>query len=201
MLGVRLPKSTISNWCAGVSLPDWYEEKIEKLNAKNFSRAQKISHVAIQLKKEELLKSIYQNNKHLTYKAKDAEIQKMLLAILYLGEGSKWKSHRGLMLGSSDSDIIRLYISLLEKCYGILPTKLCCRISFRADQDLSQLQKYWAQITSIPLKNFYKSIPDPRTKGKPTKKRDYKGVAVISCAGTHIQLELEMIPKIILAGL
>ena len=200
-LKINLPKSTISSWCNGVKLPDWYEEKIEKLNAKSFSRAQKVSRIARQLKQEKLLRSLFDNNKNLVYKIKDIEIRKMLLAMLYLGEGSKWKSHRGLMLGSSDPDIIKMYVRLLEQCYDIPPSKLCCRVSYRADQDLAQLQRYWAQVTSIPLNNFYKSIPDPRTIGKPTKRKDYKGVAVISCAGTHIQLELEMIPEILLAGL
>lgn len=200
-LHVSLPKSTISNWCSNVSLPDWYEAKIEKLNAKNFSRAQKVSRIANQLKREKLLNDLHDNNRHLIHKVKDIEVRKMLLAMLYLGEGSKWKSHRGLMLGSSDPDIIRLYIRLLEQCYGIPVTKLSCWVGHRADQNLTQLKRYWAKITSISLKKFYKSIPDPRTVGKPTKRKDYKGVAVISCAGTHIQLELEMIPKIILAGL
>ena len=31
-LNVKLPKSTISDWCRGVSLPKWYQVKIDKLN-------------------------------------------------------------------------------------------------------------------------------------------------------------------------
>ena len=152
-------------------------------------------------KRERLLHVLGANVASLQEKLKDADVLKLLLSMLYLGEGSKWKSHRGLVLGSSNPDIIRLYIRLLNICYGITTEKLKCRVSYRADQDIHVLQTYWSQITSIPLDNFYKTIPDPRTVGKPTKHQDYKGVAVISCAGTHIQLELEMIPKVILKGL
>ena len=61
-----------------------------------------------------------------------------------------------------------------------------------------ELQEYWSRAAGIPLENFYKSIPDPRTVGKPTKDGNYKGVCVIMGGSTAIQLELEMIPKLIL---
>ena len=125
----------------------------------------------------------------------------MLLAFLYLGEGSKWHSHKGLTLGSSSENIILLYIKLLNVCYKIDPKNLKCRVSYRADQNINKLERYWSRATSIPLKNFYKTIPDPRTIGKPTKKKSYKGVCVVMTGHTDIQLELEMIPEIILKGL
>ncbi|MDO8582220.1 MAG: hypothetical protein Q7S16_05105, partial [bacterium] len=134
-------------------------------------------------------------------KIKDKSTLKLALAFLYLGEGSKWRSHSGAMLGSSDPDIIRLYIRLLGLCYGIQSNRLKCRVSYRTDQDINYLQKYWSEVSGIPLVNFYKTKPDPRTKGKPTKKLDYMGVCVITGAGTNIQLELELIPKLVLKGL
>lgn len=201
VLGIKMPKSTLSNWCSNVTLPEWYHDKINQLNAQNFSKVRKIAMTANKLKQKVLLDELAETNRYLKDKLGSNDVLKMLLAVLYLGEGSKWRSHRGLMLGSSDPNIIRLYIRLLQLCYGITPEKLSCRVSYRADQDIRLLEKYWAHVTSISLKNFYKTIPDPRTVGRPTKQKDYKGVAVISCAGTRIQLELEMIPKIILEGL
>lgn len=125
----------------------------------------------------------------------------MILSFLYLGEGAKRGSHSGIQLGSSDQDIIKLYLRLLKRCYKINPAQLKCRISYRADQDIRSLEEYWSKITKIPLSNFYKTIPDPRTAGKPTKNSDYKGVCVISGSRSYIQLELETISKIILKGL
>ena len=134
-------------------------------------------------------------------KVVDRDVQKIMLAMLYLGEGSKWRSHSGLMLGSSDPSIIKLYVGLLGVCYGIEVDRLKCRVSYRADQDIRALEHYWAKIIGIPLKNFYKTKPDPRTIGKPTKRSDYKGVCVVHCGNTKIQHELEMIPKLLLTGL
>lgn len=201
ILKIRLPKSTISSWCGDVTLPEWYCEKIKKLNNSNFSKAQKMAWASNKVKRERLLSRLFERNEHLADKIKDKDLLKMILATLYLGEGAKWRSHRGLQLGSSDPNIILLYMKLLERCYGIIPTQLKCWIGYRADQNIKTLKKYWSKITRISLENFYKSKPDSRTVGKPTKRKDYHGVCVISCAGTHIQLELEAIPEIILRGL
>lgn len=196
-----IPKSTLSDWCSDVVLPQWYQEKVNMLNSKNFSKAQKMAWASNKLKREKLLQKLLENNEYLIRKLNDKDFLKMLLAVLYIAEGSKWKSHRGLLLGNSNPDIIRLYIRLLNLCYGIDLKKLKCRIGYRADQNLHFLKRYWSRITGIPIRNFYKTKPDPRTIGKITKNKHYKGVCVISCAGTHIQLELEAIPKIILKGI
>lgn len=200
-LNTRLPKSTLSSWCSDVELPLWYQDKVEQLNRKSFSKAQKMAWVSNKIKRERLLTSLLENNKYLLQKTKDKDVLKITLAMLYLGEGAKWRSHHGLQLGSSDSNIVRLYIKLLKICYGITPKQLKCRISYRADQNIKDLEKYWSQISRISLNNFYKTKPDPRTIGRVTKNKEYRGVCVVSCAGTHIQLELEAIPKIILTGL
>ncbi|TSC91647.1 MAG: Uncharacterized protein CEN90_445 [Parcubacteria group bacterium Licking1014_17] len=200
-LKISVPKSTISNWCSGVKLPSWYIDKLNRINKKNFSKAQKMAWVSCKIKRERFLNQIKQNISHLTNKIDDKDVLKTILSVLYLGEGTKWKSHRGLMLGNTDPATIKLYVRLLNICYGIKADSLKCRVSYRADQDIKSLEKYWAKTTGIPLKNFYKTIPDPRTVGKPTRRKNYKGVCVITCAGTHIQLELEAIPKLILSGL
>ena len=129
------------------------------------------------------------------------DVAKIALAMLYLGEGAKRRSHRGLMLGSSDPLIATLYIALLERCYDIRKANLKCRISYRADQNIDALENYWSHITGIPRKNFYKTIPDPRTSGKKTIKHNYHGVCVITCRGTDVQLELEQITHLLKKGL
>lgn len=201
-LRVDISKSTLSYWCRKVELPIWYKDKLKKLNSINSERGRKLAWLANKIKRERFLSNLMKNSEQLVSKVKDdKDVLKTLLSILYLGEGAKWRSHRGLQLGSSDPNIILLYIKLLNKCYRIPTRNLKCWISYRADQNINSLKNYWSKITGVPLENFFKSSPDPRTIGKPTLKKDYKGVCVISCAGTHIQLELEAIPGIILKGL
>lgn len=200
ILGIGIPKSTLSDWCKDVVLPYWYDKKIKELNNKSLSKAQKIAWASNKNKREVFLKSVEAGALKIV-SSLDKRNLKIILATLYLGEGAKWKGHSGLLLGSSDPNIILLYLELLDKCYGIKPRDLKCRISYRADQDIKKLEYFWSKITGISLKNFYKTKPDPRTIGKKTQNRSYKGVCVITCKGTNIQLELEQIIKILIKKL
>lgn len=201
ILNNRIPKSTLSYWCNKLILDKNSLHRLEKMKQRNLIKARVLAVLQNKKKQEMLLKEIENGISHMKNMTSNKDILKMLLAFLHLGEGAKWKSHRGLMLGSSDPTIIQLYMKFLKICYGIDKDKLRCRISYRADQDIRKLERYWAKITGVSLNNFYKTIPDPRTIGKVTRRKDYKGVCVVTCSGTRIQLELEMIPKIILAGL
>lgn len=199
-LCITTPKSTLSNWCKNVKLPKWYVSKIAKLNRKNLTYAQKIARISNERKRETFLNSLKSEAKK-TIEHLNKKWLKVILAALYLGEGAKWKGHSGLMLGSSDLNIILLYLKLLTKCYNIKPQEVKCRVSYRADQKIKELEKYWSEITKIPLENFYKTKPDPRTIGKKTLKKEYKGVCVLTCRGANIQLELEQITRLLLKKL
>ena len=54
-VGENIPKSTLSEWCRGVRLPDDYEQKIADLNLRNLSKALKVAMVANKLKRQRLL--------------------------------------------------------------------------------------------------------------------------------------------------
>ena len=144
----------------------------------------------------ELIKSVRNENSYLG-KLINKDIAKLLLAVLYLGEGKK-KSGL-LMLGSSDVNIIKLYIELLKKCYKITDDRIKCRISYRADQNIKHLTDFWSKELNLPIKNFYKTIPDPRTVGRNTKNKKYKGVCVVYILkSSRIHLELKIISEIIM---
>jgi hypothetical protein len=197
-LAKAVPKSTLSYWCRNVVLPDFYKVKLARLNEGNRAKGRQKAILSRINDRRALISEFRIKNKYLVRKlTNEIAIQRVALAILYYCEGNKWKSHRGLMLGSADPYLLKLYIKLLRSVYGIKGSCLRARVSHRADQNIRELENYWSGITGIPIKNFYKTIPDPRTTGRPTKNPDYKGVCVISCAGTKIQLELEEIVRIL----
>jgi hypothetical protein len=146
---------------------------------------------------EDKLAEMRVNSRYVTELIDNNEVAKIALAMLYLGEGAKWRSRRGPQLGSSDPRIITIYVHLLEKCYGIKKEMIRCMVQHRADQNGEELLRYWAKVIGIPATQFYPSYFDKRSVGKPTKRSDYKGVCAISCPGTHIQLELDIIADII----
>lgn len=84
-------------------------------------------------------------------------------------------------------------ISLLYKCFFISNDKFRVTIQCRADQNISELEKFWQSITSINRSQFYKTRIDKRTINKKTRKSNYMGVCVIDYFDTKIQLELEVL--------
>lgn len=195
-LNLNIPKSTLAYICKGLELPDYYSEKIRNLSINNLELAR--------LASAESAKSRFNKQEDLAreeaYKlASKLTPQSLLsaLAMLYLGEGSKRSGFRGLSLGSSDPLIINLYILLLDMVYGIPVKRLKARITYRADQNLTLLTEYWSNITGINKKDFYKTKPDPRTLGKPTKNTSYRGVCTIYCSGTDKQLALQMYAEVL----
>lgn len=196
-----IPQSTLSYWFKDIKTPSFYDEKIKKINEISRKKAYKVNKERRQNERAEFLELIIKENKNLLNRFENDKIfKKLALIMLYLGEGSRWKSHRGLMLGSSDPNIISLYIKLLEDVYSIPRSLMRARILYRADQDLRKLTSYWSKIIKFPKEHFYKTKFDPRTLGRPTKNKEYKGVCVITCAGTRIQLELEIIAKMLCGG-
>lgn len=194
-LGRSIPKTTLAYWCRKIPLsPDQIQGNIER-QLTHLAHARKLSVLQKHHAATEQLRVISLRSRAVVQRAKSSEVHLIALAMLYLGEGAKPGSHSGLALGSSDPNIIRLYITLLSICFSIGPDDLRCRVSFRADQDIAELQQYWSSVTGIPLNHFYKTSPDQRTIGKLTKRTDYRGVCVISCRGRVHQLELQQISR------
>lgn len=198
-LGRPIPKSTLSYICRDVILPATYKNKIERLNRKHLDIARQKALAVNRSNREKLITSI--RAKNLEFANLSEREAKIALAYLYLGEGSKRSTFRGLALGNSDPLVITAYIKLLQRCYDISPENIKVRILYRADQKLDQLESYWSEITGIPRNNFYKTKPDPRTIGRPTIRSDYKGVCVLYCKGADKQLELQIITDIIVENM
>ncbi len=196
-VGVQIPKGTLSYMCRGIVLSS--------------AQRKRIYDVMSVILEENRLKAVAANkrilrNKIDSYKHSNANIESFMqsreaklvaLSILYLGEGSKWASTRALRLGSSDPGMLRLYIGLLEECFGIGRDVLKCKVQHRADQDPEILIEFWASELRIPKAQFYPCFIDKRTIGKPTKKPGYHGVCAVYCAGTNVQLEIAEIAAII----
>lgn len=191
-------RSTISLWCRNVRLPESYPGKLSRIAKESREKARKVLDERATEERRLFAASVSRNNTKLLRLIKDdPDVQKIALTMLYLGEGAKWKGHRGLMLGSSDPSIVCLYVQLLKLVYAIPKEKLRVSVLYRADQDFNKLRRFWSKTLSIPSRQFYKSKPDPRTVGKPTRNKNYRGVCVITCGGTEKQLELELLSNLI----
>lgn len=195
-LNLKIPKSTLNFWCKNVPLPKNYAKRMRKLNVVNFGKARNIAIKMNKIKREEFLEKIRQTNLPIANKIMDMGTAKVALAMLCLGEASKY-GNSAFYLGNSDPKIITLFVELLIHCYNIDINKIRCTVQCRADQDTQKLEKYWQKITGIPKNNFYKTRIDPRTIGKPTQKPNYKGVLRVNYSNSYVQQELESLSNLI----
>jgi len=198
-LGVTIPKSTLTVWFSGLHITLSSQKRLDRVVTAKLKKAHRAALAANKKNRQKYWDRLENKILHLPkyLKGKDGvDIAKIILAVLYLGEGAKGKN-RSFMLGNSDPKVIRLYIELLRKCYPIDESKFRCTLQCRADQDISGLENFWSKVTSIPLNKFYKAKVDPRTIGKKSKKPGYKGVCRIDYFSADIYNEIEKIIEVV----
>ena len=199
-LGQRVPKGTLSGWFKELKLTLKQKNKLDENIAKKLKLAQVNGLQALAKRRNIYLRGILSDSQSYI-KNLDHTTQKLILSILYLGEGAKYRGTNSLRLGSADPRIIQLYLKLLNNCYEIDPLKVRIRIQCRDDQHPDLLEKYWREIINIPNVRFYPTYVDKRTKGKPTLKPNYNGVCTVEYFNTKIQLELEILSNLIIEAL
>lgn len=188
---LSIPKSTLSDWCKNVKLPKIYMERLALLNKQNLDKGRRMGIEISKIKREEFFEDLRKKNSRIAKKIVEKDVAKIALAMLCLGEASKYKPGRSFNISSSDHRIIILFIELLRTCFDFNLEKVRCTVQCRADQDTKKLEKYWVSVTEIPKRLFYKSRIDPRTIGKPTKKKDYMGVLRVDYLNSAVQHDLE----------
>lgn len=196
LLGIKIPKSTLSYWCQSVQMPKEHRERITRLSEKNLRIGRRRS-LERWKKVRQARESTFKNSNSKLFNTYDtnAETRKIALAMLYVAEGHKNRS--SIVFGNSDVDIIRIFLKLLRTVYDLDESKFRATVQCRADQDLNKLKIFWSKVTKIPLHQFSKSQIDKRTIGKPTKKIDYKGVCRIDYYSAYIDQELKYIARML----
>lgn len=195
-IGRNIPKGTLSYICKDIALPASYSSRLKHIMQTNAANAREKALVTNAKNLAQRYKLISERATKVALSEQALDFDKKCLAMLYIAEGSKYKSYRGLAMGSSDPDILRLFIGLLIRCYGKKIENFHARIQHRDDQNSLDLTHYWSEELGIPLNVFYKSYSDKRSIGRPTANPSYKGVCVISCSGADIQLELDAIARL-----
>jgi hypothetical protein len=195
-LGISIPKSTISYWCRDIATPKNYTRNIQSFIQSNLRNSRILAIKSKKKKYQQYISSLHDKNYSLGRLLEDSNVSKLVLAILYLAEGTK-KQRSSLTFGNSDPMIIRLFLNLLRKSYPLDESKFRCTLQCRADQNVSKLEKFWSTQTKIPLSRFYKARIDRRSIGKISRNMNYLGVCRLDYFSAHIFHELEVINGII----
>lgn len=200
-LGVKVPKSTFAYWFRDVQIPTLYIESLKRDNLKHLIKARKLSRDLRMLNRQNYLQGFFKRNLPLKDHLANPDIAKIVLTILYLGEGSKNPKRGGVVFGNSDPAIIKLFLTLMRRCYEIDEAKFRCTVQCRSDQNLEELNRFWARTTGIPLHQFYTPRIDSRSQGKKTEKRGYKGVCRLDYFSAEILIDLLSGIKVLTRGL
>ncbi len=196
-LSVKIPKATLSYWCKGVTLSVAAQKRIALLSAKNLERGRGRALEHKRLRRAEFVDNIKRDNRPVVdLMQSNMEAKKAVLAVLYLAEGSK-TNRASIMFGNSNPTTVKLFVELLRACFYIDESKFRATVQCRADQDPVALRKFWSKTIKIPESSFYKPHIDQRTNGKPTRKKDYKGVCRIDYFSSKLDFELKCIAGLI----
>ncbi|MBL7130109.1 MAG: hypothetical protein ISS45_01670 [Candidatus Omnitrophica bacterium] len=200
-LKMSIPKNTLSGWVRDIQLTKSQRKRIKEKEitcaAMGRSLAVKVNRIKIEKWKQEIRNKVRGFSK-LPFQNK--KMAKLICGIMYLCEGQKYPASRYLSFSNTDPKAIHIFLSLLKKGFLIRENKLRCHIGYRWDQDFNKLRLFWSNVTHIAEHQFFKSSPDKRTRGKPTRKLNYKGVCSIIYYDTNIQMELQSIGEAIMDG-
>lgn len=196
LLKAPIPRSTMSGWCKYVILAKSSRQRIARIVLNNMSVARRKSLVDRSRRRVQFWNALFQNSKRCVAVLSDRRAAKLVLAALFIGEGSK-KASSSLVFGNSNVHVIQLFLRLLRDCYIIDETKFRCTVQCRADQDQQRLVLFWSDVTGIPMNQFYRSRVDLRTVGKPSMQQGYKGVCRIDYFSADVYNELRTISSVL----
>ena len=191
-----LNKSTLSFWCKNIKMPKSYLIRLEKIKKENVRRARELALKSNKERREKYLEEIRKRAENVCVISNNKNVAKISLAMLYLGEGTK-ETNGSLTFANSNPDIIKLFLFFLRFCYKIDEKKLRCTVMCRADMNIKKLESFWSEATKIPLEKFYKTRVDPRSIGKKSKNKEYKGVCRIDYFSSDLFLEIKEIYSLI----
>lgn len=188
LLGI--PRSTLSGWLKDVVLTDIQREKLNqqwvqalikaRVGAVLYHREGKRKRMEKAQKDAQVVFSLINDQ--------DVNVLKLALAMLYAGEGHKKAGETSL--GNSDPKILRTYIALIDRTYGLNKSKLRLYLSLRADQDFKKELEFWSKSLNVGVEYFNKIAQyDKRTIGRKTFD-DYHGVCVVRYYDVSIKREL-----------
>ena len=182
-----VPRSTLSGWFKNVKLSDDHKFRLKqnsdlalvkaRVKASAWHRAQKASR--LQKAKEEaelVLKEVDIND----------SVGELAAAMLYLGEGAK---NNTTAIGNSNPLILKFFVAVLRKKYGLKSEQIRCELHLRADQKSDEMKDYWSKELDLPPSSFRTVVFDQRTAGRPTYP-GYRGVCIINCGNIAIQRKL-----------
>lgn len=199
-LGVSIPKGTLSYWLRLIRLSP-AAEQVRKTHLHRFNaHAREQARLAKLRTANEETARLENDNRYLKKILHEPNTAKLILAMLYACEGGKSIRNSKVCFGNSNPGLLALFLRLLRSCYPLDEKKFRCTIQTREDLAAFNPEGYWSHITGIPLTQFYRTRIDARSSGKPSTKKEYRGVCVVDYLSARVLKELLAIGRVITEG-
>lgn len=105
------------------------------------------------------------------------DLARLLVAVLYWCEGSKYPSSNVLAFSNSDQTLVSSFLGLLRRGFEIDENKLRAHLQLHTTHHQKRVLKYWSRLLDIDVNRFYKpTITNPT---KTMKRRNYLGTCTI----------------------
>ncbi len=102
---------------------------------------------------------------------------KILAAMLYWCEGSKYPSTSCVSFSNSDCDLVKSFLELIRLGFDLDESKFRVHLQLHTTHNKTVITRFWSELLNIPKEKFYKP-----TITKPTrrmKRIDYKGTCTV----------------------
>ena len=165
---LNVPESTVSIWCRNLE-----NSKLRSLVRNNEAKRQLFKEQDLWVTKKLNI---------------DNRTAKILSAIIYGCEGSKYPSTGYLALANCDPSLVLTFVNLLRRGFEIDNSKFRVHLQIHSNQNYSELVKFWSNLLDIPKCKFYKpTITTPNGKKHRT---NYLGTCTVRYYDYKLQLSL-----------
>ena len=196
---LALPKTTVQGWVKHVALTDTQHLRLKAKAIESAARGRPLAELAWQQKIDQWKAGIRSQVRHLaTLPFNNPHVAQLACGLLYICEGAKYPTSRGMSFANTDPRMVKLFLKLLREHFAIDEKKFRVRVMHRWDQDGERLKIFWSEVTAIPLNQFYPSYADRRTQGHPTRKAGYRGICSLQYVSTTLQYLLQAIGENVL---
>ncbi len=184
-LGVA--KGTVSVWVRDVSLSS---TQLQELGARSHARG------AIEKRRSSRLYNENQKRQLIIDHAKSdisniSERDLFLIGLmLYWGEGGK-KQRGSVRLSNSDPNMIRVMMKFFRTICKVPEDKFRIHLHIHMHLDYKKAEKYWSQVTNIPLNQFYKTYNAPNNGSQNKKDNLPNGTIQIYVCDTTLFLKIQ----------
>lgn len=184
---LRISKSSVSLWVRDIILT--YKQK-QQLSQKGIKKEVIEKRRKTRLERENARRQIIIDEAKQEINNLLATELKLIGIALYWGEGAK-TLRSGVQFSNSDPRMIQLMMQFFKKCCKVSETKFRGHIFLHPHLNTKKAEKYWHNISGIPLNQFYKTSKQQSKSSKKKKDTLPFGTFVIQINSTELFLKIK----------